>query len=32
MKKKEKKTKWEQLCKKYRILRDEITGLRLGSD
>ena len=29
---KEKKIKWEQLCRKYRVLRDEITGLRLGSD
>lgn len=27
----EKKVKWELLCKKYRSLRDEITGLRLTS-
>ena len=26
------KRKWEQLCKKYRILRDEITGLRLTNE
>ena len=26
------KTKWEELCKKYRILRDEITGLRLTNE
>ena len=28
----EDKRKWEQLCKKYRILRDEITGLRLSKN
>ena len=27
----EKKLKWELLCKKYRLLRDEITSLRLTS-
>lgn len=26
------KKKWEQLCRKYRILRDEITGLRLTNE
>ena len=28
----EEKRKWEQLCKKYRILRDEITSLRLTKE
>ena len=28
----EEKRKWEILCKKYRNLRDEITGLRLTKD
>ena len=28
----EKKKKWEQLCKKYRILRDEIIGIRLTKE
>ena len=28
----ETKKQWEQLCRKYRILRDEITGLRLTKD
>ena len=28
----EKKKKWEMLCKKYRLLRDEITSLRLTKD
>ena len=28
----EKKIKWKQLCRKYRVLRDEIIGLRLGID
>ena len=28
----EEKKKWEQLCKKYRILRDEITSLRLTKE
>ena len=28
----EKKKKWEEICKKYRILRDEITSLKLGGE
>ena len=28
----EKKKRWEELCKKYRCLRDEITSLRLGGE